>query len=41
MSREVTEEIAAEPAQACAYRGAIPPSIANFIADHIRPSRVR
>jgi hypothetical protein len=40
-SRDVTREIAAELAQACAYRGETPPSIVDFIADHIRPSRVR
>jgi hypothetical protein len=37
----VTEEIAAELAQACADRDEISPSIADFIADHIRASRVR
>jgi hypothetical protein len=42
----VSEEIAAELAQAwlaktCADRGEMPPSIADFIADHTRPSRVR
>jgi len=45
-SRDVTEEIAAELAQAwlakaCADRGEMPPSIAEFIADHTRSSRVR
>ena len=40
-SRDVTEDIAAELAQACADRGEMPPSIADFIADHTRPSRVR
>jgi len=34
-SRDVTEDIAAELAQACADRGEMPPSIADFIADHI------
>jgi hypothetical protein len=33
-SRDVTEEIAAELAQACAHRDETPPSIADFIADH-------
>jgi hypothetical protein len=32
-SRDVTEEIAAELAQACADRDETPPSIADFIAD--------
>jgi len=40
-SRDVTEDIAAELAQACADRGEMPPSIAEFIADHVRPSRAR
>jgi hypothetical protein len=40
-SRDVTEEIAAEVALACADRGETPPSITDFIADHIRPSQVR
>jgi len=45
-SRDVTEEIAAELAKAwlakaCADRGEMPPSIADFIADHTRSSRVR
>jgi len=40
-SRDVTDEIAAELAQACADRDEISPSIADFIADHTRPSRVR
>jgi hypothetical protein len=40
-SRDVTEDIAAELAQACADRDEISPSIADFIADHTRPSRVR
>jgi len=40
-SRDVTEDIAAELAQACADRGEMPPSIAEFIADHTRPSRAR
>ena len=40
-SRDVTDEIAAELAQACVNRGEMPPSIADFIADHTRSSRVR
>ena len=40
-SRDVTEEIAAELAQACAGRSEMRRSIADFIADHTRPSRVR
>ena len=40
-SRDMTEEIAAELAQACADRGEMPPSIANFIADHTGASEVR
>jgi hypothetical protein len=40
-SRDVSDEIAAELAQACADRDETPPSIADFIADHTRPSRVR
>jgi hypothetical protein len=40
-SRDVTEDIAAELAQACADRGEISPSIADFIDDHTRASRVR
>jgi hypothetical protein len=36
-----SDEIAAELAQACADRDETPPSIADFIADHIRPNRVR
>jgi hypothetical protein len=40
-SRDVTNDIAAELAQACADRGETPVSIADFIADHTRPSRVR
>jgi len=40
-SRDVTDDIAAELAQACADRDEISPSIADFIADHTRPSRVR
>ena len=45
-SRDVTEQIAAELAQAwlskaCADRGEMPPSIANFIADHTGASEVR
>jgi hypothetical protein len=38
-SRDVTDEIAAELAQACADRDEMSPSIADFIADHNRPSR--
>ena len=34
-SRDMTEEIAAELAQACAGRGEIRRSIADFIADHM------
>ena len=40
-SRDVTEDIATELAQACADRDEISPSVADFIADHTRPSRVR
>ena len=40
-SRDVTEEIAAELAQACAGCGEMRRSIADFIADHTRPSRAR
>jgi hypothetical protein len=40
-SRDVTEEIAAELGQACAGRGEMRRSIADFIADHTRPSGVR
>jgi hypothetical protein len=40
-SRDVTEDIAAELALACADRDEISPLIADFIADHTRPSRVR
>ena len=40
-SRDMTEEIAAELAQACADRGEMQPSIANFIADHTGASEVR
>jgi hypothetical protein len=40
-SRDVTEDIAAQLAQLCADRDEISPSIADFIADHTRPSRVR
>jgi hypothetical protein len=40
-SRDVTDNIAATLAQACADRDETPPSIAYFIADHTRPSRVR
>jgi hypothetical protein len=40
-SRDVSDEIAAELAQACADRDEILPSIADFIDDHARPSRVR
>jgi hypothetical protein len=39
-SRDVTDEIAAELAQACADRGETPPSIADFVADHV-PSQAR
>ena len=39
-SRDVTDDIAAELAQACADRGETPMSIADFIDDHARPSRV-
>ena len=44
-SRDVSDEIAVELAQAwlakaCADRGEMPPSIADFIADHTRSSRV-
>jgi hypothetical protein len=39
--RDVTRDIAAELAQACADRGETPSCIADFIADHTRPSRVR
>jgi hypothetical protein len=35
-SRDVSDEIAAELAQACADRGEMPPSIADFIAEHAR-----
>ena len=38
-SRDVSDKIAAE--LACADRGEMLPSIAGFIADHARPSRVR
>ena len=38
-SRDVSDKIAAE--LACADRGEMPPSIAGFIADDARPSRVR
>ena len=34
-SRDVTDEIAAELAQACADRDETPPSIADFIDDHM------
>ena len=34
-SRDVSDEIATELAQACADRGQTPPSIADFIADHM------
>jgi hypothetical protein len=37
----VSDKIAAELAQACADRGETAPSIADFIADHTRPSRAR
>ena len=40
-SRDASDEIAAELAQACADRDDTPPSIADFIADHTRPTRVR
>jgi hypothetical protein len=40
-SRDVSDEIAAELAQACADRGETPPSITDFIADHTRPTRAR
>ena len=40
-SRDASDEIAAELAQACADRDETPPSIADFIADRTRPSRVR
>jgi hypothetical protein len=40
-SRDVTDEIAAELAQACADRDATPPSIADFMADRTTTSRVR
>ena len=39
-SRDASDEIAAELAQACADRGETPPSLEDFIADHTRPSRV-
>ena len=35
-SRDVTDDIAAELAQACADRGKTPASIADFIDDHAR-----
>jgi hypothetical protein len=40
-SRDASDEIAIELAQACADRGDTPPSIADFIADHTRTSPVR
>jgi len=40
-SRDVTEEIAAELAQACAGRSEMRRSIADFIADHTQPSQAR
>jgi hypothetical protein len=40
-SRDVTEEIAAELAQACAYQGETSLSIADSTNDHTRASRVR
>jgi hypothetical protein len=40
-SRDASDEIAAELAQACADRGETPPSIADFIADHAQPSQAR
>jgi hypothetical protein len=35
-SRDASDEIAAELAQACANRGETPPSIADFVAEHAR-----
>jgi hypothetical protein len=35
-SRDMSDEIAAELAQACADRDETPPSISDFIADHTR-----
>jgi hypothetical protein len=40
-SRDVSDDIAAELAQARASRGEMPLSVADFIADHTRLSRVR
>jgi hypothetical protein len=40
-SRDVSDEIATELAQACADRGETPSSLADFIADHARATRVR
>jgi hypothetical protein len=40
-SRDASDEIAAELAQACADRGETPPSLEDFIADHSKASRVR
>jgi hypothetical protein len=40
-SRDVTDEIAAELAQACADRDETPRWIEDFIADHTQPGRVR
>jgi hypothetical protein len=40
-SRDVSDEIATELAQACADRGETPPSLEDFIADHSKASRVR
>ena len=40
-SRDVTDDIGAELAQAHADRGETPVSIADFIDDHTRPSRMR
>jgi hypothetical protein len=40
-SRDVTEEIAAEFAQACAGRGEMRQSITDFIADYTWPNRAR
>jgi hypothetical protein len=40
-SRDASDEIAVELVQACADRGETPPSIADFIADHTRTTRVR
>jgi len=40
-SRDASDEIAAELAQACTDRDEISPSIADFIADHASATRVR